>query len=383
MNSKLRSYSLGNTTTRIPVISQGTGGLGGYFTPNKVDDKKIINALRIGLDLGMNFIDTAEKYGGGHTEELVGQAIKGRRKEAIIATKFSPENSSSEAIMASVENSLKRLNTDYIDLYQTHWPNPGIPFEETLDTMRTIVKQGKARWIGLCNTTIKDLNFAIKFLGLDLLVSIQNEYNLLERSAETRFLDVCRSHKLTFLAYSPLLNGRSFQQQPGYKKMVEIANQYEVSIFALMLAWLVSREHVVAIPRSTNALHIQANANATNLYLDPLDLTKIDSLFNNQNTYIDPNLIDVVPAHDRIVYRTIEEAIENRNNMDPSPLEMAQEFRSGEIPKNIKLRETEQGRYTLIEGRLKYWGWVIAFNYSRPIPAIIENCNNINHGEPK
>jgi len=357
------------------MISQGTGGLGGFFTPNKVDDKKIINALRTGLDLGMNFIDTAEKYGGGHTEELVGQAIQGRRTETIVATKFSPENSSSKAIITSVENSLRRLNTDYIDLYQTHWPNPKIPLEETLNTMRKLVKQGKVRWIGLSNVTIKDLNLAIEFLGLDLLVSIQNEYNLLERSAETRYFDVCRKHKLTFLAYSPLLNGRSFQQQKGYRKIVAIANQYEVSIFSLMLAWLVSRKYVVALPRSSNALHIQDNANAANLHLDPLDIETIDSLFTKQNIYIDPNLIDIVAAQDRAVYKTFEEAIENKNNMTPSPLEIAEQFRLGEIPKNVKLRKTRKGRYALVEGRLKYWGWVIAFNYSKPIPAIIENCD--------
>lgn len=370
--NSVRLLRLGNTTESIPVIGQGTGGLGGYFNPDLSSDRKFIEGLRFGLDLGLKFIDTAEIYGGGHTEQLIGQAIAGRRSEVIIATKFSPENSHPQEIIKSAENSLRRLNIDYIDLYQTHWPNSSVPFIETLHAMRSLVERGIVRWLGLCNPTIDDLLVAVKFLGADILVSVQSEYNLLERSVENQLLGLCDKYNLTFIAYSPLLKGRSIQEHRSFAQMVEISLRYQSSISTLTLAWLVAQSKVVAIPRSLQPNHIKENAAAGMLQLDPTDIGIISGLFEPNILLVQTDIIDVIPAVDRNVYTTLEQAKLNKDNMVPSPLEIAEQFLRGEIPKPIKLRKLENGRFALIEGRLKYWGWVIAFGRVRPIPAVIE-----------
>ena len=371
--NSVRLIRLGNTAVRVPVIGQGTGGLGGYFKPDLSSNRLLIDSLRFGLDLGLTFIDTAEIYGGGHTEQLIGQAIAGRRSEVIIATKFSPENSHPNEIIKSAEKSLRRLNVDYIDLYQTHWPNSSVPFIDTLHAMRSLVERGIVRWLGLCNPTVDDLLVAVKFLGTDILVSVQSEYNLLERSVENQLLGLCDKNNLTFIAYSPLLKGRTIQEHPSFTQMVAIASRYKSSVTSLVLAWLVAQAKIVAIPRSLQPNHIKENAAAGMLQLDPTDIGIISRLFEPIISLIRTDMIDVIPAVDRNVYSTLEQAKLNTENMVPSPLEIAEQFLRGEIPKPIKLRRLKNGRFALIEGRLKYWGWVIAFGQARPIPAVIED----------
>src|SRR3989338_5598611 len=138
----------------IPPIGMGTG----FSDAELKEPGKIIHAIQYGIDQGIQFIDTAENYGGGQCEELVGRAIAGKREQVMLASKFSPEHSRYNEVISACDGSLRRLKTDYLDLYQLHWPNPSIPREETLRALYDMKRQGKIRAIGMCNVAVNELH---------------------------------------------------------------------------------------------------------------------------------------------------------------------------------------------------------------------------------
>ncbi len=148
----------------LPPIGQGTMGIGGYYEKDCTRDAEWIAGLRRGIDLGLTLIDTAEVYGAGHSEELVGQAIKEVRDEVFLVSKFSAEHSRVSQVIAAAERSLRRLGTDRIDLYQPHWPNPSVPFEETAEALEILVQSGKVRFVGLSNFSFHETQKATAFL---------------------------------------------------------------------------------------------------------------------------------------------------------------------------------------------------------------------------
>ena len=168
---------LGTSQSKIPCIGMGTMGIGGYFEPDKRFDSKYEDSILSGIDLGLTFIDTAESYGGGHTEEIIGRALMGKRDKAFIATKVLPQNLSPNNLIRSLHNSLKRLKMDCIDLYQIHWPNRSIPIEETLWAMATLKSEGLIRYIGVCNFSLSELKEAKSVMGRNV-DSLQVEYSL-------------------------------------------------------------------------------------------------------------------------------------------------------------------------------------------------------------
>ena len=135
----MKFKALGATGIVVPAIGQGTMGIGGRFERDVSSDAECIRLLRLGVDLGLTLIDTAEVYGEGHAEELAGVALRGLRDRVVVATKFSPEHSTYEGVIRAAEGSLRRLQTDYIDLYQAHWPNPRVPIEDTMRAMEKLV----------------------------------------------------------------------------------------------------------------------------------------------------------------------------------------------------------------------------------------------------
>ena len=151
---------LGNTPVKLPPIAQGTTRMGNYAHATPEKDRQRIDALRFGIDLGLTFLDTAQLYGGGHSEEVVGRAIKGLRDKVFLASKFNPEYNSYQKLVKAVDNSLGRLQTDYLDLYQVHFPNPSVGIEETMGAMEDLVAAGKIRHIGVSNFTLAELKSA-------------------------------------------------------------------------------------------------------------------------------------------------------------------------------------------------------------------------------
>ena len=185
----------------------GTWRLGGSFVPDYSGDQMAIESLRAGIGLGLTMIDTAEGYAAGHSEELVGEAVKGMRESVFIATKVSRAHLSYDGVLRAAEASLKRLNTSYIDLYQVHWPNPSIPIKETMSAMERLVDEGKIRFIGVSNFSVELLAEAQEYLTKYRIASNQVEYNILDKHIEKDLLPLAEKESITIIAYSPLAVG--------------------------------------------------------------------------------------------------------------------------------------------------------------------------------
>ena len=214
---------LGNSDLNMSVITLGTWGMGGDFW-GKVDDELSIATIQAGLDAGITTIDTAPCYGAGHSEEVVGKAIKGRKREDIIlATKVGLDiyndnrrDSSAKKIQAEVEESLTRLGTDYIDLYQVHWPDTETPFEETFTKLNELRESGKVRYIGVSNFSCEQMDEAAKYCPI---VSAQPPYSLLKRDIEKDIMPYCIEHGMGMLSYGSIgagaLTGK-FKERPTF-----------------------------------------------------------------------------------------------------------------------------------------------------------------------
>ena len=267
---------LGNTSVKLPALGQGTTQTGSYAISTDEGDRQRIGVLRLGIELGMSLIDTAELYGGGHSEEVVGTAIKGIRDNVFLASKFRPENSTAEGLMRAIEGSLRRLQTDYLDLYQWHWPNPQVPLEETLDALLTLKSQGKIRFIGVSNFTVKELETARSHGGPSEIASTQVEYNLSQRAVERDVLPYCQREHVTLLAYSPLGGGSTLVDGRRSRLLRDIGEKYEKSAAQIALRWLLTRASVIPIVKSSDPKHTLENAQAAKFELDREDIERID-----------------------------------------------------------------------------------------------------------
>jgi len=268
---------LGKTGEKVSAIGLGTWGLGGFYTAEYSKDKEVINLIRYAIELGINFIDTAEMYGAGHSEELVGEAVKGIRDKVFIATKVLPTNFKYDDVLKACERSLRRLQTTYIDLYQLHWPNPNIPIKETMKAMEKLVDLGKVRYIGISNYDLEGMIECIEAMSKYEIVSNQLEYSILERDIEKDILPFCQKNKITVIAYSPLAQGRIFVHRIS-NILKEIGKKYNKTVAQVALNWLISKENVIAIPKASTKEKILENVNSCGWRLNEKDIEIINNL---------------------------------------------------------------------------------------------------------
>jgi diketogulonate reductase-like aldo/keto reductase len=306
----------------------------------------------------------------------VAEAVQGIRNKVFIATKFSPEHNSYDSVIKSAEASLQRLNTDYIDLYQVHWPNPQIPIEETLQAISRLVQAGKVRYAGVSNFSRRQLTEASSGPGVEI-VSLQTEYNLFDRSIEQDLLPYCENNRLTLMAYSPLDQGKIAAGGKKMQVLQELAAKYNATISQVTLNWLVAHHPVVVIPKAVKPDHIKQNASAADFIMSQEDYEIIEKTFEPCYALVPADRIRVIMrgAGNRMVYQTLEEAIENKLNFVPSPVDLAKDMSRGDTVKPVRLTRTadKTGKYDydLVEGRVRYWAWVIAHQGKLPVPAII------------
>ncbi len=276
----MRSIGLGRSQEKVSVIGQGTWGLGGYETRDDSNDEEAVEALQLGIKQGMMFIDTAEIYGDGHSEELVGKAIESMRSDVFIATKIWPNHFSYDDVLKAAKASIHRLRITSIDLYQLHWPNPQIPIQETMKAMEKLVDTGTIRYIGVSNFSVEQLQEAQAALSQNELVSNQVEYNLLERGIEQDLLPYCQKEKITVMAYRPLERGRLITETNSkFRLLDEFASKYDKSRAQIALNWLISKENVMAIPKAIKRKHIIDNSDAAKWSLKDIELQKLDDAF--------------------------------------------------------------------------------------------------------
>lgn len=264
---------LNRTGCKVPAIGLGTWKIGGSMTPDHSQDDLAIKALRHGISLGMWLIDTAEIYGGGHAEELVGEAIKIFNREKIfIVTKVWETNLRYDDVLKAAKRSLKRLKTNYIDLYLIHWPNPRIPLSETMKAMEKLVSDGLVRYIGVSNFSVKLMEEARSYLSKEDIVVNQVKYNVYDRSVERDILPYCQKEGITLMAYTPLAKGSVSTD----KTLIEIGRKYGKTAAQVALNWLISKDMVIAIPKAIRIEHIEENAGAMGWRLSEEDIRYIE-----------------------------------------------------------------------------------------------------------
>jgi aryl-alcohol dehydrogenase-like predicted oxidoreductase len=324
------------------------------------------------LDHGIILFDTAEVYGAGHGEEVLGAALRGRSGDGVIASKFSPKNSTADDVIQACEGSLRRLGRDCIDIYQSHWPNPAIPLEDTVRGIEHLWQDGKIRALGLCNATLASLETWRSLLPAALpIATVQQEYSVVERFVERRWLPQCQSDGMALLAYSPLGQGRLADREP---LLQALATDLGLTAAALALAWLCQHPGVVPIPMTFRLENLAANVAAAQTVLSDEVVGKINQCFHVVIDEVPVSQITVIGSHTGTAYVTLAQALENTLGFSPSPQDVARELSDGEMLKPVKVRSDPEnpGRFLLYEGQLRYWGWRIAFKDARPIVAQID-----------
>jgi aldehyde reductase len=252
----------------VPAIGQGTWHMGERAA--RKDDE--VAALRLGLDLGLDLIDTAEMYGEGGAEQVVGEAMAGRREQVTLVSKVYPHNATRRGTIAACERSLRRLETDRIDIYLLHWRG-SVPLAETVEAMEALVEQGKIRHYGVSNFDATDMADWVRAGGR--AATNQVLYNLGRRGVEWDLLPWCRKRDVSVMAYSPVEQG----DLAADKRLARLAADLGVSAASLALAWTLRQGNVVAIPKAVRPDHIRENRAAMDLALDPGVLAALDEAF--------------------------------------------------------------------------------------------------------
>lgn len=254
----------------VPQLGLGTWHMGEQRGQRRTE----ADALRLGLDLGMTLIDTAEMYAEGGAEEVVAEAIEGRRDEAFIVSKVYPHNASKSGAIAACERSLKRLNTDRIDLYLLHWRG-SYSLADTVAAFERLKADGKIRHWGVSNLDTDDMAELEGVPNGKNCASNQVLYHLGSRGIDWDLLKRCAESKVMVMAYSPLGQGRILRD----KALAKVAGRHGVSLAAVALAWTMRHPHVVAIPKASRPEHVRENLVAADLTLSSEDLADLDAGF--------------------------------------------------------------------------------------------------------
>ena len=254
----------------VPILGQGTWRMG--EEPRKKKEEQA--ALRLGIDLGMTLIDTAEMYGEGRAEELIGDVISGHRDEVFLVSKFYPQNATREGVSTACERSLKRLDTDRIDLYLLHWRG-AVPFQQTLDGLDELLEAGKIRHWGVSNFALADIEDLIVSPRGSSFATNQVLYNLMRRGVEWNLLPWLSKRNIPVMAYSPVEQGRLLNNP----SLEAIASRHDATPAQIALAWVLRQRDVITIPKASRRDHVVENWNALQIHLADEDLEKLDAAF--------------------------------------------------------------------------------------------------------
>jgi diketogulonate reductase-like aldo/keto reductase len=261
--------------TAIPVPKAGQG----TWKMEHDDRGEALVALRAGVDAGLTHVDTAELYGNGRVEELVGEALAGRRDEVFLVSKVQPSNASRKGTLQACERSLRRLRTDHLDCYLLHWSGSH-PLEDTIASFEELLQAGKIRSWGLSNFDVEDLEAAQRIAGPRRIACNQVLYHLKARDMEAEVLPWCTRHEVAVVGYSPFGSGRfPAASSAGGKVLGALAEAHRATPFQVALAFLLRDPHVFAIPKAADEGHVQANAAAAALALSAEELEQLDRAF--------------------------------------------------------------------------------------------------------
>lgn len=258
----------------LPVLGLGTWSYGGGNSADYSQDAESIAMLRRLIEMGYTHLDTAESYGKNHCEELVGQAIKAfDRDHVFITTKVSPDHLRYADVHKAIEGSLRRLETDYVDLYLIHWPSRDIPLEDSFRALNELVADGRVRRVGVSNFDVPLLQRSMELCNSPVITN-QVRYNLLHREPEANgLLDFCQREGVILTAYSPLKD-----DVLNHPVVVEIARAHEVTPAQVAIQWLVRQPYVITIPKSSDLAHAQENLDALQVELSDDEVTRLNGI---------------------------------------------------------------------------------------------------------
>jgi diketogulonate reductase-like aldo/keto reductase len=265
-STDIRTVALPSGET-VVVLGQGTWGMGEDRRRRAME----VASLRLGLDLGMRLIDTAEMYGDGGAEEVVGEAIDGRRAGVFLVSKVLPQHATRRGTVAACHNSLKRLRTDYLDLYLLHW-RERIALAETLEAFQALVRSGAIRYWGVSNFDTSDMEELVEIAGGRAVATNQVLYNLARRGIEFDLLPWCRARHIPVMAYSPIDQGRLIKNAT----LRRVGARRNATPAQVALAWVLRQQGVLAIPKGTSPDHVRQNREALELRLTQEDLEDLD-----------------------------------------------------------------------------------------------------------
>ena len=263
----------------LPKIGFGTWKIGGGSYADPSLDSVSMTALTSALEVGYTHFDTAEYYAAGHSEELVGRAVREtntKREDVFITTKVSPEHLAYADVLKSCENSLRRLNMDYIDMYLIHWPGTGVKYQETFRALNKLVRDGKVRHLGVSNFKLKLLK-QVQSLSETPLLTNQIPYSLPEKTyVNNGVLEYCQQNDITVTAYTPV----KFRSMNTNKVLGAVAKSHSATPYQIALAWLVSQPRVITIPMSFNPQHIKENFEAADIELTDDEMSQLSNAWN-------------------------------------------------------------------------------------------------------
>ena len=259
----------------VPAIGLGTWYMGEHAAQRQQE----VAALRAGIDHGLTVIDTAEMYADGGAEEVVGQAIRGLRDRVVLVSKVYPWHAGKAAMHRACENSLRRLQTDYLDMYLLHWRGD-IPLQETVEAMEKLVAEGKIRRWGVSNLDTEDMQALWRTADGEHCATNQVLYHLASRGIEYDLLPWCQQHSLPVMAYCPLAQaGRLRDGLFQHSDIINMANARGITVAQLLLAWVIRHSGVLAIPKAASIEHVVQNAAALDIVLSGEELAQLDRLY--------------------------------------------------------------------------------------------------------
>ena len=275
MERSVLKRKFGWTNLQVPVIGQGTWMIEGDHNI----ESRAVESLRLGLDLGMSHIDTAEMYGDGHAEELVAEAIAGRRDRVFLTSKVLPSNASYEGTIKACKMSLRRLKTNWLDLYLLHWPSR-YPISETMHAMEKLVSEGLIRFIGVSNFDLEELKEAEQVLKNEQIACNQVLYHLGDRGIERHLLPYCKEREIAVVGYAPFGHG-SFPscQSRGGKVLAKIAKLHNRTPRQVALNFLTRHPCLFTIPKTTNPARVKENSGGVGWKLTDEDIMAIENTF--------------------------------------------------------------------------------------------------------
>ncbi len=262
----------------LPKIGFGAWNIGGGTYPDLSQDSASMTALRAALETGYTHFDTAEYYAAGHSEELIGRALRGtntKREAVFITTKVSPEHLRYNDVLKSCENSLRHLGMDYVDMYLIHWPGTGIDYEEAFRALNKLVRDGKVKHLGVSNFKLKLLK-QVQGYSETPIITNQVPYRLPDKTyVENGVIEYCQQNDILITAYSPV----KFRNLTVNKTIEAIADAHAVTPFQIALAWLVAQPRVITIPMSYNPQHIRENFESANIELTDEEFKTLSGLW--------------------------------------------------------------------------------------------------------